>query len=704
MPHCPYGQIAAQDILALLDQDFSAKIQFHYIANEYFIDAPVVVESLVVSLPATKESGCEQRLITQPDFGSFSTLHGRQETEESIRQVIILKRWPKLFRPYLKAFLDNPNETWQNRVAQVGIPASDLDNLVHSPAGEKWFSENIRKARDMGITLSPTLVINGKPLAKFPPTPEDLRVALCSAGVLKEKCQGVLCNAQSPCPDRLGYMVNCEKGSCVYRLAPPRPDAVAAWIIIPDGCVPSEEFPVADAIGGWASYLNLMRVNLTDAKAQELLARTRISSFPLLVVEGLLTEREWGKQCIQELNLIHHEGRFLVAFDYTTSPFGAYAQIVRDQTGLHVRPNHYLGALMLHQIGNLEAAAKSYRLALSENQEDYRAWNNLGAILYDYHDLKQSGGKMFQRAVNLNISYEPALRNLLRFAGDQQDAKEMAAAKERLGWLAIENKRWKEGYDLLTDVSKAKEWEFSARKGLAFIAVQESRPADAIKELERCLELNPEPNGDFANLLAGVYFRLGDYAKAIAWYEKAANDANPSEQAYPNLCHLLHSAKQWEKLLFVSDKAFSLYPEKSAFGFYKAEALTRLNRLSEAVSLLKELGQTSEEAAFRASYELAMLYHAKGEPLAATHAKNFIRAVAHQRQPTVQDECMNIGKMAMEIGDNNLAVEAFRQVLRIKPSDVVAHKLLAACYQELGQPDRSQEHLTLARQFGGGAE
>jgi len=704
MPYCPYGQSAARDVLTLLDQESPANFNFCYLANEHLSD-PSASSAPSVKSSAPNQSGCEQILTAQPDFGRFSSLHGRQETEESVRQVVIINRWPKLFSSYLKAFLDDPNGTWQSRSEVAGIPSSMLNDLVQSPAGAKWFSENIRQAREMGITLSPTLVVNGKPLSKFPTSEEELRMVLCSAGVLKVNCQGVLCDTRLPCPEKHGYVGKCERGQCVYQLAQQRHDAVSAWLIIPEDCVPAEEFPVGEAIKGWASYLNLTRISLSDPKAQELLKYSKVESFPVLVVEGSLTQREWGARCIQELSLIAKQNRYLVSFDYSAMPFVSYARIVQDQAGLHVKPNHYTGALFLHQMGKLEAAAKSYRLTLTENPEDYRAWNNLGAILYDSHGMRQSGSAMFQRAVALNAAYEPALQNLLRCALDRKDAKAIAVAKERLGWVAIRNKHWREATDLLAEVSKEKELEFSARKGLAFVAVQESRPQDAIKDLERCLEINLQPDGDFANQLAGVYFRLGDRAKAEDWYERAVSGSAPSEQAYPNLCHLLHSSGQWAKLLSVSDRAFSLYPKNSTFGFYKAQALAHLNRSEDAIQLFKQLGQTSEEAAFQSSYELAKLYHSQQEKTTATrYARQFVRTVASQRQSRLRDECMEIGNLALESGDNELAAEAFQQVLRTKPSDVAAHKLLAACYNNLGQQVRSQEHLTLAKQFGGDAE
>lgn len=707
MPYCPYGQEAVRNILSNSEgKRIADLIEFYYIAKEHSESsdsAKAIAQTSLVKVQSNP--GCKYNANAHPDFGKFSSLHGRRETEESTRQVVVFNRWRSSFGAYLGAFLSDPDGDWQTRAAKAGIPAEELNDLVNSSTGAKWFSENIRQAREKDVTLSPTLIVNSKVLPKFPSTQEELRAVLCSSGILKDNCQGILCSVKSPCPEKLGYVGQCNREKCVYSIAPRRADAVAAYLIVPENCVPSEEFPVGDAIKGWSSYLNLTRLSLADARAQELLKGSKVSAFPVLVIDGVVAQREWGSQCIKELNLAAHDTRLLVSLEYKSSPFVTYADIIRDQTGLRVMPNHYAGALLLHRIGKLNAAAKSYRLALVENPKDHRAWNNLGAILYDSQAMKQSGGAMFQRAALLNASYEPALINILRFQTDKNDLRGIVAVKERLGWMAIEKKRWKEAAALFGQVVGDKQWEFSARKGLAFIAVQEARPDDALKELERCLEINPQPDGDFANLLAGVYFRLSDPSKAVEWYEIAVAVPAPSDQAYPNLCYLLYTAGQWDKLLFFSSKAFDIHPKNASFGFYKAQALTHLNRSEAAIELFTQLGQISEEAAFRSSYELATLYRSKNEKVAATrYASQFVRTVAIQRQPAMRDECMEVGNLAVQFGDNRLAAEAFQQVLRAKPSDVTAHKRLADCYRNLGQPDLSQKHLILARQFGGDVE
>lgn len=470
--------------------------------------------------------------------------------------------------------------------------------------------------------------------------------------------------------------------------------------------MPCEAIPVNDALKGWASHLKIERMRLNDDTAQVFLRNSKVSAFPVLVVSGDLSKREWGSRCIRELHLVSHGGRFLVALEWPGAPFSTYAQIQADPKGkIRVKPNHYAGALLLHQMGQLEFAAKSYRLALAENTNDYRSWNNLGAILYENQNLKKTGSAMFRHAVKLNAAYEPALKNLVRYYTDQKDIKKILSLKERLGWLAIQNKRWEEAFILFKECIADQDLEFSARRGLAYIAVQQGRLDSALVHLQKCLQLNPQSDGDFANLLAGVYFRLNDQEKATEWYFRALKSPSLSTQAYPNLCFLLSSTGQWDKLLTVATEGGNFYAKDTSFGFYKTQALTNLNRTAEAISTLQTLSAVSKDAAFRASYELALIYGRHGERSAFVHnAQKFLQSVLLQKRSIHQQECMEITNLALKLEDHCLAAGALVQVLRAKPSDVVAHKLLALCYQNMGQPQKRNEHLVLAKQFGGEIE
>jgi tetratricopeptide (TPR) repeat protein len=132
--------------------------------------------------------------------------------------------------------------------------------------------------------------------------------------------------------------------------------------------------------------------------------------------------------------------------------------------------------------------------------------------------------------------------------------------------------------------------------------------------------------------------------------------------------------------------------------------LAGLGLYKEADERLQLLYRTSEKAAFRASFELAILYGHQAKVAPAIHySRQFLDIIARQNPPRCRNECMEIGNLALRLGDSRSAAEAFEQALRAKPSDVAVHKLLAICYKNLGRSELSREQLILAGQFGGSA-
>lgn len=111
---------------------------------------------------------------------------------------------------------------------------------------------------------------------------------------------------------------------------------------------------------------------------------------------------------------------------------------------------------------------------------------------------------------------------------------------------------------------------------------------------------------------------------------------------------------------------------------------------------------SSKKEEFRVSYELALLYEKQGNDKAALqNAKRFLKILSSQPRPQLRQECVDIANVALECENYDVAAQALQQVLRIKPSDVDAHKLLASCYEHTGQIEKKTEQLILAKQFGG---
>jgi transcriptional regulator NrdR family protein len=70
------------------------------------------------------------------------------------------------------------------------------------------------------------------------------------------------------------------------------------------------------------------------------------------------------------------------------------------------------------------------------------------------------------------------------------------------------------------------------------------------------------------------------------------------------------------------------------------------------------------------------------------------------RNPELLEQTRNIARLAEKFSNIEMEMEALHLVLRMKPSDTVAHLRLASCYRNKGEMEKSAEHLLLAKEFG----
>ncbi|MBW2534576.1 MAG: hypothetical protein JRI55_23995 [Deltaproteobacteria bacterium] len=133
MSQCPF---AAQGVLALREvlKNFGGKLSFrlHYIAEE-------------------------------TDDG-FRALHGAPEVAENIRQLCAKEHYGKndLYLDYIWCrFADYRSEAWQ-RCAVKGISADVIERCASGQQGRRLFSKDIRLAKALGITASPTWLANNR--------------------------------------------------------------------------------------------------------------------------------------------------------------------------------------------------------------------------------------------------------------------------------------------------------------------------------------------------------------------------------------------------------------------------------------------------------------------------------------------------------------------------------------------------------------
>ena len=136
MSYCPYG-VQAEEKLIPIVKEFGDKIDFklRFIAQE-------------------KES------ISLKDITPFTSLHGYPEVAENIRQLLIAKEYPDKYLDYILCRGKKLNQSWEVCAQKLDIDVEKIQKLFDSPEAEQLFRENIKRASELGIKASPTILVD----------------------------------------------------------------------------------------------------------------------------------------------------------------------------------------------------------------------------------------------------------------------------------------------------------------------------------------------------------------------------------------------------------------------------------------------------------------------------------------------------------------------------------------------------------------
>ena len=137
MSYCPYGVQAEEKIIPIV-KEFGDKINFklQFIAQE-------------------KEEPSAQ------DITPFTSLHGYPEVAENIRQLLISREYPDQYLDYILCRGKKLDKSWEACAEKLGIDVVKIQTLFDSPEAEQLFRENIRRAAELGIRASPTILVDG---------------------------------------------------------------------------------------------------------------------------------------------------------------------------------------------------------------------------------------------------------------------------------------------------------------------------------------------------------------------------------------------------------------------------------------------------------------------------------------------------------------------------------------------------------------
>jgi hypothetical protein len=224
MSLCPYGMEAERELLPLVARSAGrVTLRIHYIADEADSGAvadPVLPDLLGVEPARRRTAACDAG-SGGAGTGPFRSLHGQEEIDEGIRQLLILADYPQQHAAYVLCRSRQGSQgDWRRCASAAGVAPDTLAAAAAGPRGEGLFRANISAASRRGINLSPTLLVNGEEYAG------DYRgyaLARHLCALQGEECPEVpACGTDADCAGKPGLVTLCEEpdtpqARCVHQ-------------------------------------------------------------------------------------------------------------------------------------------------------------------------------------------------------------------------------------------------------------------------------------------------------------------------------------------------------------------------------------------------------------------------------------------------------------------------------------------------------
>lgn len=168
MSQCPYGVQAENALKPVLDA-LKGKIDF------------------------------ELRFIAKRnEDGTFSSLHGKPEVDEDLRQVCVMNVYPNYMDYIICRNADIEGSDWQSCAAKSNMSTALIKTCSEGREGEGLLAKNIEAGNKLGIGSSPTILINTQSY-RGERSPDAFLGAICSAfNSAPEECSQMLGTSQTP--------------------------------------------------------------------------------------------------------------------------------------------------------------------------------------------------------------------------------------------------------------------------------------------------------------------------------------------------------------------------------------------------------------------------------------------------------------------------------------------------------------------------
>ena len=163
MSYCPYGIAAINTLLPIIKKwNDRVQLTIHYIAHRR--GSKTVSSPETDDLPSTSDK-CETNGAVLDGSDKYVSLHGLNEVEEDIRQIIIANKFKERLIPYLMERNRNIEDNWISAAKQAKFSEAEIkqvEDLSDSRLGDSLFEASMDEAEKRGVSGSPTLFINSR--------------------------------------------------------------------------------------------------------------------------------------------------------------------------------------------------------------------------------------------------------------------------------------------------------------------------------------------------------------------------------------------------------------------------------------------------------------------------------------------------------------------------------------------------------------
>ncbi len=220
---------------------------------------------------------------------------------------------------------------------------------------------------------------------------------------------------------------------------------------------------------------------------------------------------------------------------------------------------------------------------------------------------------------------------------------------------------WKDGEALWSASLEQDELNADAHQSLGCNLMRNGKYNEALRHLERCIELSPD-HIDAHNTLSGLLLELGQFDRAVHHGRLAIQVRPDYPEAKFNLARALMAQGSYGSALAQFDAGLVLKPTDIRAHFYRAEVLAALGRVKQAIQTYEQtLDMNDRYVEARYGLALALI---RDEQLDRAR-RELLRLVTDH--PEFAEAHCRLGELAAQAGDPAGAIARFRKAVEARP-------------------------------------